>query len=178
MYNSTELLFDNELTTLSYKTAINSEFKIDEIQNSYLWKVETINENLIKAIPLFNCEEIVSNNSDDIILEDNKCVILKIDEDTIVKCKSNDRKDLHFYHTIITAFIPYTDPLGVIPRTVYGVLADEFMNPIVNAEIEVLVDNVVEEVLITDNNGMVEYVFTHGSNLSFRYNMDRQYYII
>lgn len=178
MYNSTEIAFDKELTTLSYKTNINAEFKIDEIQDSDLWEVEEINENIIKAIPLFNCEEIISNNPDDIVLEENKCVILKIDEDTIVKCVSNDRKDLHFYHTILGAFIPYTDPSGVIPRTVYGILADEYMNPIVNAEIEVLVDGEIEEILTTDNNGVCEYIFTHGSSLSFRYNMDRQYYII
>ena len=178
MYNSTELTFDKELTTLSYKTSINAEFKIDEIQESDLWETEAINENIIKEIPLFNCEEIISNNPDDIVLEKNKCVILKIDEDTIIKCVSEDRKEVHFYHTNLYTYIPYTDPTGTIPRTVYGILADEYMNPLVNAEIEVLVDGKIDTIIKTDNRGVCEYVFDHGRTLSFRYNMDRQYYII
>lgn len=178
MYNSTELTFDKELTTLSYKTSINAEFKIDEIQSSNLWDVEAINENIIKAIPLFNCDELISNNSDDIVLEDNKCIILKIDEDTIVKCASEDRPDIHFYHMEIYSWIPYTtsDPTG---ERVYSIIADEYMNPMVSAEIEVVRNGEVEDILISDNQGFFEYIIPPDTaSLSFRYNMDRQYWII
>lgn len=179
MYNSTELTMDEKVTTLSYDLKINAEFKISEIISGDLWKTETINDNLIKAIPLFNCDEIISNNSDDIIIEENKCAILKIDSDTIVKCQSDDRPDIHFDHMIIEAWIPYTDPNQVIPRTVYAILTNTFMIPMTNAEIEVLVNGELDSVLTTDHNGGVEYVFDHWSgSLSFRYNMDRQYYII
>ena len=170
---------DSELTELSYELKINSEFKIDEIQDEDLWKVETINDNLIKAVPLFNCDEIISNNPDDIIIEENKCVILKIDEDTTVKCISNDRPSIHFNNMSIEAWIPYTDPDEIIPRTVYAILTDNWMNPMVGAEIEVYVDGELDTILKTDNNGAVEYVFDHwDSSLSFHYNMDRQYWII
>lgn len=179
IYNSIDLIMDKELTKLSYNIKINTEFKINDIQTSDLWKVETINDNLIKAVPLFNCDEIISNNSDDIIIEENKCAILKIDSDTIVKCQSNDRPDIHFDHMVIEAWIPYTDSNHVIPRTVYAILTDTYMIPMVNAEIEVLVNGELDSVLITDNNGMVEYEFTEwNSSLQFRYNIDRQYYII
>ena len=176
MYNSIEMTFDEELTTLSYKTSINAEFKIDEIQDEELWKVETINDNLIKAIPLFNCEQIISDNPDDIIIEENKCAILNKDEDTVVKCISNDRPDIHFDNMNIQTWVPYTGE--AVPWTVYGILADDYMVPMVGAEIEVLIDGELDTVLITDNNGMVEYVFDHGSTIQFYYNMDRQYWII
>lgn len=179
MYNSTELTVDEKVTTLSYDLKINAEFKISEIISGDLWETETINDNLIKAIPLFNCDEIISNNSDDIIIEENKCAILKIDSDTIVKCQSNDRPDIHFDHMMIEAWIPYTDPNHVIPRTVYAILTDVFMIPMVGAEIEVLVNGELDSVLTTDNNGMVEYEFTEwNSSLQFRYNMDRQFFIL
>ena len=178
MYNSTELTFDKELTTLSYQTKINAEFKINEIQSSDLWETEAINDNIIKAIPLFNCEQIISSNPDDIILEENKCIIIQIDEDTIIKCVSDDRPEIHFYHMQIYSWIPYTttDPTGEI---VYSILADEYMNPMVNAEVEVVRNGEVEDILITDNNGQFEYVVPENTeSLSFRYNMDRQYWII
>ena len=178
MYNSIELTFDKELTTLSYQTKINAEFKIDEIQDSDLWEIEAINDDIIKAIPLFNCEQIISSNTDDIVLEENKCIILQIDEDTIIKCISKDRPEIHYFHMQIYSWIPYTttDPTGEI---VYSILADEYMNPMGNAEIEVVRNNKVEDILITDNNGLFEYVIPEGTeSLSFRYNMDRQYWII
>lgn len=179
MYNSVDLIMDSKLTELSYELKINAEFKIDEIISGDLWETEEINNNLIKVIPLFNCEQIISNNPDDIIIEENKCAILKIDDDTTVKCVSNDRPDIHFDHMIIEAWIPYTDPNQVIPRTVYAILTDTFMIPMTNAEIEVIVNGELDSVLTTDNNGMVEYEFTEwNSSLQFRYNMDRQYYII
>lgn len=178
MYNSTEITFDKELTTLSYETSINAEFDINEIQYSDLWEIEEINDNLIKAIPLFNCDEIISNNSDDIVLEENKCIILEKDDDTIIKCVSDDKKEVHFHNTNLYTYIPYTDPTGTNPQTIYGILADEYMNPLVNAEIEVLVDDELETIIKTDNQGVCEYEFTYGTTVSFRYNKDRQYYII
>ena len=178
MYNSTDIIMDEELTILSYQTKINAEFKIDEIQTSDLWETETINDNIIKAVPLFNCEQIISSNPDDIVLEENKCIILQIDEDTIIKCTSEDRPDIHFYHMQIYSWIPYTttDPTGEI---IYSILADEYMNPMVSAEIEVVRNGEVEEILKTDNQGLFEYtVPSDTESLAFRYNMDRQYWII
>ena len=78
----------------------------------------------------------------------------------------------------IYSWIPYTttDPTGEI---VYNVLADEYMNPMVDAEIEVLRNGEVEEILKTDHQGLFEYVIKPNTeSLSFRYNMDRQYWII
>lgn len=178
MYNSSDIIMDKELNILSYQTKINVEFKIDEIQDSDLWETEAINEDIIKAIPLFNCEEIISSNPDDIVLEENKCIIIQIDEDTIIKCISKDRPEIHFYHMQIYSWIPYTttNPTGEV---VYNVLADEYMNPMVSAEVEVVRNGEVEDILITDNNGQFEYVVPENTeSLSFRYNMDRQYWII
>ena len=178
MYNSTEIIMDNDLTKLSFQTKINAEFKIDEIQDSDLWETEEINDSIIKAIPLFNCEEIISSNPDDIVLEKNKCIILQIDEDTIIKCVSEDRPEIHYFHMQIYSWIPYTttDPTGEV---VYNVLADEYMNTMPFAEIEVVRNGEVEDILITDYNGQFEYVIPAGTeSLSFRYNMDRQYWII
>ena len=177
IYNSKDITFDEDLTTLSYNTTINAEFTVEELMESDLWDVNEDN-GLIKAIPLFNCDRIISSNSNDIVLEENKCIILNIDEDTIVNAVSEDRPDIHFYNMQIYSWIPYTqtDPTGEI---VYSVLADEFMNPMVGVEIEVIRNGEVEEILKTDNQGLFEYIVpVDTESLSFRYNMDRQYWII
>ena len=64
MYNSKDLVVDEDLTFLSYNQTINAEFTVEEILDSPLWSVNSDN-GLIKAIPLFNCDKITSSNSSD-----------------------------------------------------------------------------------------------------------------
>ena len=102
MYNSKELTVDPELTLLSYNQTINAEFTLEEILDSPLWIVNSDN-GLIKAIPLFNCDNITSSNSSDKVLDSNKCVILENDMDTIhlitseIVIKNQSEKMLMYY---------------------------------------------------------------------------------
>ena len=88
---------DEELTFLSYKQKINGEFTVNEIVTGDLWSVSAINDNVYKAIPLFNADVITSSNPNDIVLDMNKCLIVANDEDTLVTVSSEDTSNIHYY---------------------------------------------------------------------------------
>lgn len=170
MYNSEELIMDRELTFLSYKQPITAEFTVNEIINGDLWKVYSINDNVYKAIPLFNCDKLVSSNANDIVLEDNKCLILHVDDDTIIKAISNDVGSTHYYSLQLYAFTPYSK-LDVIDEvSVYCIVYDEFLNTLNNITINVLVDGDVVAQILTNNQGIGKYTVTKASEISFEYN--------
>ena len=169
MYNSKELIFDRELTFLSYGQPINGEFTVEEILNGNLWKVYAVNDNIYKAIPLFNCDKLVSTNSKDIILEDNKCLILNVDEDTIISAISNDVGSTHHYSLQLYAFTPYSK-LDVIDEvSVYCIVYDKFLNTLNNIIINVLVDGDVTAQIQTNNQGLCKYTISEACEVSFEY---------
>ena len=169
MYNSSELIMDRELTFLSYGQPINAEFTVDEILTGDLWKTYQINNNIYKAIPLFNCDKLVSTNTKDIIIENNKCLILNIDDDTIISAISDDVGSMHHYSLQLYAFTPYSK-LDVIDEvSVYCIVYDEFLNTLNNIIINVLVDGDVVGQIMTNNQGIGKYTVSETCTVSFEY---------
>ena len=169
MYNSSELIMDRELTFISYNQPINAEFTVDEILTGDLWKTYQINNNIYKAIPLFNCDKLVSTNSKDIILEDNKCIILNVDDDSIIKAISDDVGSTHYYSLQLYAFTPYSK-LDVIDNiTISVIVYDEFLNTLNNVTLDVYVDGVLTAIVKTDNYGIARYEVSEASEVSFVY---------
>jgi len=168
MYNSKELILDNELTFLSYNQTINREFTVEEIKTSPLWKVKT-GDGLVTAIPLFNCDKIVSNNSDDIVLETNQCIICQNINETIVECISNDTGGIHYYTLELYAYTPYSK-LDVIDEvTVYCIVSDEYLNTLNDVEVEVIVDDEPVSTVTTDNQGIARYKVSEACTVKFNY---------
>ena len=160
---------DEELTFLSYKQCINGEFTVDEIVNGDLWSVSSVNDNLYKVIPLFNCDRIVSSNTNDIVLEDNKCLILHVDDDTIVTAVSDDTSTMHYYSLQLYAFTPYTK-LDVIDDIAISVIVyDEFLNTLNNVTVNVVVDGDIVGQIVTNNQGVGKYTVSEPCELSFEY---------
>ena len=157
MYNSKELCMDEELTFLSYKQCINGEFTVDEILDGGLWSVSSVNDNLCKAIPLFNCDRIVSSNTNDIVLEDNKCLIF------------DDTSTMHYYSLQLYAFTPYSKLDVISEVSVYCIVYDEFLNTLNNVTVNVLVDGDVVAQIQTSNNGIGKYTVTEPCEISFEY---------
>lgn len=81
---------DNEIVQFHKKVNVDFISKVVDI-NQDLFRIITIEEDrLYKIIPLFNCEEIISSNPNDKVLNDNKCLIFIGDLDTVVHFKSNN----------------------------------------------------------------------------------------
>lgn len=170
MYNSKELIFDRELTFLSYGQPINAEFTVEEILTGDLWKVYQVNNNIYKAIPLFNADVITSSNPKDIVLEGNKCLILHVDDDTLITAKSDDTGDIHFYSLQLYAFAPYTKLDYLDSLSVYVIVYDEFLNTLNNVFVDVYVDNELIATVETDNQGIARYEVSEACEISFKYN--------
>lgn len=168
MYNSKDLTFDQELTFLSYKQPVNMEFTVDEILDGGLWSVSAVNDNVYRCVPLFNCDRLVSSNTNDIILEDNKCLILTVDDDTLVTALSDDVGSTHYYSLQLYAFAPYTT-LDVPELSIYCIIYDEFLNTLNNVTVNVLVDGYVTGQVRTDNQGLCKYTVTEACEVSFEY---------
>lgn len=168
MYNNEELTMDRELTFLSYKQPINAEFTIEEILNGDLWKVYTVNNNVYKCIPLFNADVITSSNPNDIVLEDNKCLILHVDNDTIVTAVSDDTSTMHYYSLQLYAFAPYTT-LDIDEVSVYCIVYDEFLNTLNNITINVMIDGDIVGQIQTSNTGIGKYTVSEPCEVSFEY---------
>lgn len=159
---------DNELTFLSYNQTINKEFTVSEIKTSDLWKT-TINGGLIRAIPLFNCDTIVSSNESDIVLDDNKCVICQDVNDTLIQCISNDTGGIHYYTLELYAYTPYSK-LDVIDEvTVYCIVYDEYLNTLNDVEVKVIVDDEPVSTVTTDNQGIARYKVSEACTVKFNY---------
>ena len=169
MYNSKEMCVDKDLTFLSYNQTINAEFTVDEILESDLWVINDDN-GLIKAIPLFNCDLITSSNSSDIVLDNNKCVILQNVGETIVECTSDDTGSIHYYSVELYAYCPYTK-LDVIDKvSVYCVLADEYLNTVNNVNVNVIIDDEPVDTVKTNSNGICKYTVDADCTVKFVYN--------
>ena len=168
MFNSKDLIMDKDLTFLSYGQPINAVFTVDEIINGDLWEVSAVNTNVYKAIPLFNCDQIISSNADDIILETNKCLIFHADDDTNITCVSEDTGSIHFYSLQLYAFAPYTT-LDVPELSVYCIVYDEFLNTLNNIVINVLIDGDVVTQIQTDNQGIAKYTVSEACEISFEF---------
>ena len=169
MYNSKQLILDNELTFLSYNQTINREFTVEEIKTSPLWKTN-VGNGLVKAIPLFNCDKIVSNNSDDIVLETNQCIICQNVDETIVECISNDTGSIHYYTVECYAFVPYSKLDVIDELTVYVIVYDDYLNTLNDVPINVLIDDTVVGQIQTDNNGIGRFTVNEPCEISFEYN--------
>lgn len=155
MYNSKEMIVDEDLTFLSYNQSINDRFTVEDLLDSPLWFVDDSN-GLIKAIPLFNCDKITSNNSNDKIIDDNKCIILENNNDTIIECISNDTSSIHYYNIFLHAYAPNTFSF-IVDVIVYCIVYDEYLNTVNNVEVSVFVDNEYVGVVNTDNKGLCEF---------------------
>ena len=168
MYNSKDMVVDKDLTFLSYNQTINAEFTVGEILESDLWVVNDDN-GLIKAIPLFNCDRIISSNDSDIVLEDNKCVILQNSDETIIQCISNDTGSIHYYTVELYSYAPYTTLDLIDEVCVYCIIYDEFLNTIGNIEIQVYIDDTLTDTVTTDNNGIAKYLVNQDCEIMFKY---------
>lgn len=163
------MIVDEDLTFLSYNQTINAEFTVEEILDSDLWIVNDDN-GLVKAVPLFNCDTIVSSNPNDKVLDDNKCIILENINDTLIQCISNDTGTIHYYTVELYAYAPYT-ALDVIDKvTVYCILYDEYLNTLNNVEVTVYVDNELNTTVTTDNQGLARFEVDTPCTVKFIYN--------
>ena len=171
MYNSPELIQDEELCFLSFNQTVNKEFSVSDILSSDLWIVTTLKaDTLYKCIPLFNCDKIISSNSNDIILDINKCILLNEDSDTIIECISADTGGIHYHSLQLYAFAPYSVLDVVDEVTVYAILYDEYLNTLNDVEVNVLIDNEIVGTVKTDNQGIARYKVSEPCTVSFCYN--------
>ena len=83
-----ESITDKELVFFHRKINCTLSIELEEVHDNPLFIVDSINESFYKIIPLFNCEEIISSNPEDRILE-NKCIICIPAENTIFSFISN-----------------------------------------------------------------------------------------
>ena len=168
MFNSKDIGSDKEVILLSFEQKINKDFTALEIIEGDLWKVYD-NAGVYKCIPLFNCDIIRSSNSSDIVLDNNKCLILQNKADTIVSVSSDDTGSTHYYTVELYAFTPYT-ALDVLDElTVYCIVYDEYLNTINNVLVNVLVDDEIVGQVQTDNQGLCRYTVNEPCEIGFCY---------
>lgn len=168
MYNSQDKCLDEELTFLSYNQKINKSFMVDELIESDLWIVEEI-DGALRCIPLFNCDNIVSSNSDDIVLDDNQCLICHNNEDTVISCISDDTGGIHYYDIKLYAYTPYSKLDLIDSIVIYCVVYDNYLNTLNNVPINVFIDNELIGSVNTNNNGICKYSVNEPCNIKFNY---------
>lgn len=79
-------IFNIEAQKLSRVEQVELVLKISELDNRY-WNIENMDDgNILRIIPLFNCNNITSSNPDDIVIEKNQCLICKNDINTVITC--------------------------------------------------------------------------------------------
>lgn len=170
MYNSRDMIFDNELTFLSYNQSINHEWTCEELILSNLWFIEQLDTLVYKCIPLFNCDKITTNNASDKVLENNKCLILNFNEDTRIECVSDDTGGIHYHDIVLYAYTPYSK-LDVIDEvTVYCILYDNYLNTLNNTSVEVIIDNESFSEIVTGNDGVCRFKIDKPCSIKFKYN--------
>ena len=170
MYNSPDKCWDNDLTFLSYNQCLNHTFTADELLESPLWKIIPVNNEIYKCIPLFNCDSITTNNDSDRILDTNKCLILVYDEDTRIKCVSNDMGSIHYYNINLYAYTPYTKLNQTDFIWVYCIVYDKFLNTLNDVLVDVMVNNELYSQVKTDNAGECKIKVNTPSTIQFQYN--------
>ena len=162
------MVVDSELTFLSYNQTVNCEFRVEELEDSDLWMVNTDN-GLIKAVPLFNCDKIVSSNPSDNVLDDNKCIICQPVDETLIQCISNDTGGIHYYTVELYSYTAYSK-LDVIDEViVYCILYDEYLNRLGMVEVEVYIDDTLTDKVTSDNNGICRYPVDQACEVMFKY---------
>lgn len=125
--------------------------------------------NIVKAIPLFNCDSIQSNNPNDIILDDNKCVILNNDNNTIITVKSDDTGGIHYYNSVLYAYAPYCQLNGLNELVVSCIVYDKYLNTLNNIEVSVYVDDELNTIVKTNNEGLCEFKVDTACTVKFKY---------
>ena len=168
MYNSKAMILDEDLTSLSYNQTINAEFTVDEILDSDLWVVNDDN-GLIKAVPLFNCDSIVSSNPSDKVLDSNKCVILQNSDETLIQCISNDTGSIHYYTIELYAYTPYSKRDVISEVTVFCIIYDEYLNRLGNVSVDVYIDDEMVDTVVSDSNGLCRYKVDQDCEIKFVY---------
>ena len=170
MYNSS--IFDDKLTKLSFNHKINKEFSLEDIKNSNnnesnLWNVFNNGGGVLKLIPLFNCDKIISSNSDDIVLDKNKCIICINNDSTIISCITENKGDLVYYGLNLHAFAIY--PYLIDGKLdVYCVAFDDFNHLIINEEISVYINNEYVGSVLTNINGICKFTVDNPCNIQFK----------
>lgn len=168
MYNSQDKCLDENLTFLSYNQKINRNFTVDELLSSDLWVIESIGE-ILRCIPLFNCDSIISSNSDDIVLDDNKCLICENDENTLISCISDDTGGIHYQDISLHAYTPYSKLDLVDSIVVYCVVYDNYLNTLNNVPVYVFIDDELVGTVNSDNNGICKFSVSEPCRIKFNY---------
>ena len=164
MYNSKERISAKDTTELSYNQKINKTFSIGEILTSPFWHIKNTEGNIVTAIPLFNCDSIKSFNEKDIVIDNNKAIIIHIDDTDIpIECISDDTGDINYHNTHrIHAYYTYGGYTFGDP-TIFAVVYDECGNPIPNALVDVEIDGEYYKTVKTDNEGICRVLFPEGA---------------
>ena len=168
MYNSSEKIMDNDLTNLSYKQGINRSFTMDEVLTGGLWHIIHGN-GFYKCIPLFNCDSIVSSDSRDSVLDDNQCLITIGDEDTVIKCVSDDTGGIHYHNIILYAYTPYSKLDLTDTVNVYCIVYDEYLNTLNNVIVNVVIDGTVTSQITTSSEGICNFTVKNTCTIQFTY---------
>lgn len=169
MYNSS--IFDDKLTKLSYNHQINKKFVLEDIKDtsnneSNLWNVTNTGDGVLKLIPLFNCGKIVSSNSNDIVLDKNKCIICIDDDSTIISCIS-DNDDILFYGLNLHSFSVFSELVNG-SLAIYCIAFDNFNHLLDNEEIDVYIDDTYVTSVLTNSDGLCEYTIDKHCNIQFK----------
>lgn len=168
MYNSKDMCVDKDLTFLSFNQTVNCEFRVDELLESDLWMINN-NNGLIKAVPLFNCDNIISSNPSDKVLDNNKCIILQNLPKSLIQCTSNDTGSIHFYSVELYGYCPYSilDVVDEVP--VYCILHDEYLNCVGNVDVDVYIDDELTSTVTSDSNGVCRFSVDQPCTVKFVY---------
>lgn len=155
MYNSEDRISDKNTTQLSFNQKINRTFTVGEILTSPLWYIKNTEGNVVTAIPLFNCDRIESFNESDIVIDDNKAIIITVDDEDIpIYCKSADTGDINYgaIHRI-HSFYTYSGREFGDP-TIFAIIYDECGAPISNALLDVQINGEYYDTVTSDNEGL------------------------
>ena len=168
IYNSKELILDEDLTFLSFNQTVNLEFRLEDLLESPLWFSESM-DGLVKCVPLFNCDRITSSNVSDRVLDGNRCVICEDIDDTLITCSSSDTGGVHYYSVELYGFCPYPVLDLADEVTVYCVLHDEYLNSVGNVAVDVLVDDELVGSVVSDDSGVCRFKVEEPCTVQFLY---------
>lgn len=163
MYNSEDRISDKNTSELSFNQKINRTFTVGEILTSPLWYIKNTEGNVVTAIPLFNCDRIESFNDSDIVIDDNKAIIITVDDEDIpIDCISDDTGDINYYdvHHFYVYYVFAGRELG--DPTVFCAVYDECGAPIPNALIDVKIDGEYSDTVTTNNEGLCRALLPEG----------------
>ena len=125
--------------------------------------------NIVNAVPLFNCDMITSSNPNDRVLDDNKCIILENNFDTVVTVESDDTGGIHYYNSVLYAYAPYCQLNGLNELVVSCIVYDKYLNTLNNIEVSVYVDDELNTIVKTNNEGLCEFKVDTACTVKFKY---------